>query len=75
MTPALATALLLACAGDAVDSGDTGAPGSQGTSDAETVALDAGAAVSCVNSLATTSGEAWEAGTTQARREAVTTCP
>lgn len=38
-------------------------------------ALDVAAAATCVNSLATTSCEAWEAGTTQARCEAVTTCP
>lgn len=37
--------------------------------------FDVDAAVYCVNSLATTACEAWEAGTTQARCEAVTSCP
>lgn len=47
----------------------------QSAVDAMGCALDVDAAVYCVNSLATTTCEAWEAGTTQARCEAVTTCP
>lgn len=43
--------------------------------DAMPCELDVSAAVTCVNSLATSSCEAWEAGTTQARCEAVTRCP
>ena len=43
--------------------------------DAMSCELDVALAVTCVNSLATTSCEAWEAGTTQARCEAVITCP
>ena len=37
--------------------------------------FDVDLAVMCVNSLATTTCEAWEAGTTQSRCTAVTHCP